>query len=107
MIMRRKSRYVLVMSSKPFEMKSRLNEFIEALKMQLGSIGLAELDLSLIKEVDSNLFIFKLKRGEERKFILALSFIKLDSTSFYSIMTSGTINSLLKKYNAKLEKSKG
>ncbi|MGB9732858.1 MAG: hypothetical protein ACP5P2_00725 [Candidatus Micrarchaeia archaeon] len=105
MIMRRKSRYVLVASSKPFDISKELGKFEAKLAEIVGIIEMAEMGLLLAKKLDDKAFIFRLSRGKERRFILALSFLKLDGVSFYSILTSGTIKSLLRKYNSLLAKN--
>ncbi len=110
MIMKRKSRYVLVMSSRPIEMSSYYHYFLHALSEQIGKIGLAKLDLSLAKSIGENLFIFKMSRGEEKSFILAISFVKRlregeEEIGFYSLLTSGTISSIIRKYGARAGKA--
>ncbi|MGC8662536.1 MAG: Rpp14/Pop5 family protein [Candidatus Micrarchaeia archaeon] len=106
MIMKKKSRYVLVMSSKPINMSRQYLLFANALSRQIGKIGIAELDLSLAKSLDDNLFIFKMARGKEGVFILGISFIKKlqeeENIGFYSLLVSGTIKSLLARYSRKL-----
>jgi len=98
MIIKRKNRYVLVMSSKPIEIGLALDSFINELSKYIGIFGLAELSPYFIKSINERTFIFRVARGGERRFILALSFIKLNGVAFYSLLTSGTIKSLLRRY---------
>ena len=101
MILKRKSRYVLVMSSKPIELGSNLSMFFDELSKYIGLFGLAKLSPYFVKKIGEKEFIFRIARGYEKEFILALSFVKLNDFAFYSILTSGTIKSLIRKYSEK------
>jgi RNase P/RNase MRP subunit POP5 len=98
MITRRKSRYIIIRSTKPFS-ASMMNLFNSKLSEIIGSIGMCEANPYFVKSINDNSFIIKVSRGSERRIILALSFLKFDGFSFCSILTSGTIKALLKKYN--------
>jgi RNase P/RNase MRP subunit POP5 len=105
MIYRRKSRYILVETSKEVDMRDRQNE--ASLKNEmlrfLGEKLYIESNLQIVKQMGENTFIIRVSRGMERSAILALSFIKKVSSSelgFYTIRTSGTISSLKKFYNS-------
>jgi len=92
------------MSSKPIELGSNLSAFFNELSKYVGLFGLARLSPYFVKKIGEKEFIFRIARGYEKEFILALSFVKLNGVGFYSILTSGTINSLLRKYNEKKKK---
>ena len=92
------------MSSKPIELGSNLSAFFNELSKYVGLFGLARLSPYFVKKIGEKEFIFRIARGYEKEFILALSFVKLNGVGFYSILTSGTINSLLRKYDEKKKK---
>ena len=92
------------MSSKPIELGSNLSAFFNELSKYVGLFGLARLSPYFVKKIGEKEFIFRIARGYEKEFILALSFVKLNGVGFYSILTSGTINSLLRKYSEKKKK---
>ena len=92
------------MSSKPIELGSNLSAFFNELSKYVGLFGLAGLSPYFVKKIGEKEFIFRIARGYEKEFILALSFVKLNGVGFYSILTSGTINSLLRKYDEKKKK---
>jgi len=87
------------MSSKPIELGSNLSAFFNELSKYVGLFGLARLSPYFVKKIGEKEFIFRIARGYEKEFILALSFVKLNGVGFYSILTSGTIKSLIRKYN--------
>ncbi|MGC8710191.1 MAG: Rpp14/Pop5 family protein [Candidatus Micrarchaeia archaeon] len=106
MIARKKSRYILIELSRPLEITSApaYDEFIESIKRNIGMLDFSSMGIYPIKRLSDSIFIFKVNRGYEKKFILASAFISSlsgYSISIYSICTSGTIKALLKKYERK------
>lgn len=108
MIFRRKSRYVLVETSRSMNMLDRRNENslrAETLKF-LGEKPYIEANPQVVCQLDEEHFIVRVSRGAERNMVLALSFIKSinsEALGFYTIKISGTIRTLKNLY----EQNKG
>ena len=101
MITKYKNRYILTESSEPVDVNDRGTalDIASSIDRQLGEIGRVELNPKPVYQYNPNVFILRVKRGYERKVILALSFIKDINgkrLGLYTIRTSGTIRSLIK-----------
>ncbi len=98
MILKRKSRYVLIESSRSIDVISKHRQMLGILSTFLGESYLYESNPRVTKQYDGNVFIMRVNRGTEDKLILGLSFLKEfegESVGFYTIKVSGTIQSLL------------
>jgi len=103
MIAKKKSRYVLLELSKALDISTgpAYNDFARNIAKGIGMLDFSSMNPYPIKRISDNVFIFKVSRGYEKKFILAAAFISQllgSSISVYSICTSGTIKALMKKY---------
>ena len=99
MIFKRKRRYVLVESSRAFDITNKLNW--AGLKGELyrffGEKQYMESNLFPLKQLTDKKFIIRVSRGTEKHAILALSFVHKIGPSeigFYTLKTSGTIRAL-------------
>ncbi len=69
----------------------------KALQRYLGEFGYIDASPRIIKTTDFGTFILRVARGQERKAILALAFIKElngTDTGIYTLKTSGTVLTL-------------
>ena len=102
MILKRKSRYLLLESSKEISLEDKqtwVSLRDEVLKF-LGENQYVEANPFLIKQVGSKKFIVRVSRGTERRVLLAFSFIKNvqgKEIGFYTLRISGTIRGLKTK----------
>ncbi len=108
MILKRKSRYVMVRSSKRADFTEGYNAsaFLRELERVMGIHAYSLAHPKIAKQMGDNIFIVKLNRGAESSFILATAFIKKIGNSdigFQTIKTSGAINNLI---HLSMEKNK-
>ncbi len=101
MILKRKSRYVLVRSSEPINMGSKdtMIKFCIDVEKIMGIRNYSSSHLRIAKVTDERYFIAKMDRGQECHFILASAFIKKINginTGLQTIKTSGAINNLIR-----------
>lgn len=101
MILKRKSRYVLVRSSESINMDSKdtIIKFCTSIEKIMGVRNYSSSHLRIAKVIDEKHFIVKMDRGQEAHFTLATSFIKQvngTSTGLQTIKTSGAINNLIR-----------
>ena len=99
MITRRKSRYLLVESSRDvnFESKEEQRSLGDGIARVIGEFGYMNSSPKLIKQLNNKVFIIRTSRGGEDHVILALSFIKQlngREMGFYTIRESGSIKKL-------------
>lgn len=101
MIMRRKSRYVLVRSTRPisFDAKELEHQFLNEIERFMGISTYSSSHPKIANQAGGNMFIVKMNRGSESQFIFATSFIKKIGNievGFQTIKTSGSISTLKK-----------
>ncbi|MDE1850272.1 MAG: Rpp14/Pop5 family protein [Candidatus Micrarchaeota archaeon] len=99
MILKRKSRYILVECSAPLDLgdKRLWDELRGCIAKFIGEKDYADSNLTFIKQTDPTKFLLRTSRGAEKKIVLALSFVKQINSKeagFYTLRTSGTIRSL-------------
>ncbi len=99
MIMRRKSRYILVRSTRPLdiEVRDREYQFLKEVERFMGIGAYCASHPKIANKAGSNMFIVKVNRGSECSFALATSFIKRIADmdiGFQTVKTSGSISQL-------------
>ena len=99
MIARRKSRYLLVESSRQLNLESKEEQrsLAEGIAKVIGESGYMNASPKVMRQVGPKVFIIRAIRGEEPSVILALSFIKQMNNAeigFYTIRNSGSISKL-------------
>ncbi len=96
MILKRKYRHVLVLSSGEVDAKGwGLNA---GLMRIMGELSYSEANPRVVSQCAPDLFIIRVNRGFEKRLILSLSFVKEVNgkrLGFCTVKTSGTIKSLL------------
>ncbi len=106
MIVKAKRRYVVAECSGDVDMSSP--EMQKSLRLCLlklfGSIGYSRLGYKFIARIEGNAFIVRVARGEEKEFILALSFARGEWGGIFSIATSGTIKAALRNYREAVQR---
>ncbi|MDE1761652.1 MAG: Rpp14/Pop5 family protein [Candidatus Micrarchaeota archaeon] len=102
MILKRKSRYLLVEASRDVDMqdKQAWGSLRSEMLAFLGESRYVSANPFLMSQLDPRRFIIRVGRGSEREMVLALAFIKSmggKETGFYTLKISGTIKSLKTK----------
>ncbi len=100
MILKRKSMYVMVRSSKrmDFTQGHNASAFLRELERVMGIQSYSISHPKIAKQLSESIFIVKLNRGTESQFILASAFIKKiggTEMGFQTIKTSGAITNLI------------
>jgi RNase P/RNase MRP subunit POP5 len=100
MLLRHKSRYILVETSREIDLNDRFtfDDFEDRLAMALGELNYADANPKIAKQYNKKVFIIRTNRGQEPKVILSLALMKeinKDPIGFYTISTSGTIRTVL------------
>lgn len=98
MILKRKYRYVLVLTSRDIDVAMHGNAITTELTKFMGEIPYSRTNPRIVAQYTPRLFVFKTNRGFESHLILALSFVKQvggAKIGFWTVKTSGTIKSLL------------
>ena len=99
MIVRRKSRYQLVETSKDVYLESNDGQrgLAEGIARVIGEFGYMNANPKVMRQLNGRVFIMRTHRGDEDHVVLALSFIKQLSgmpIGFYTIRSSGSIRKL-------------
>ena len=99
MIARRKSRYLLVESSKDVNLDSKEEQrsLAEGIAKVIGDFGYMNSSPKVMRQLSSRVFVMRSSRGSEGHVVLALSFIKQLSgreIGFYTIRLSGSMRKL-------------
>ncbi len=99
MIIRRKSRYILVESSRDLDMSDRQaqSDLTEGISKAIGHIGSANTAPKVMAQTTQRSFILRVSRGTEGDATMALAFVKElggKETGLYTIRTSGSIKKL-------------
>lgn len=103
MILKRKTRYIMVRSSHPADLsdKTAWQQLRIELSKFLGEKEYLNANPFFAEQIGDSTFIIRVMRGSDRAVILALSFTKLQSegkeVGFYTLKTSGTIRALKSK----------
>ncbi|MDE1869767.1 MAG: Rpp14/Pop5 family protein [Candidatus Micrarchaeota archaeon] len=102
MILKRKSRYVMVEASRPIDLtdKPAWSQLRADISRFIGEKEYLDANPFLAEQIDQTKFIIRVNRGSEKAIVLAFSFIKLFNNSeigFYTLKTSGTIRALKSK----------
>ena len=100
MIMRKKNRYILIRSTVPMDMndKNVQHEFSDAILKIMGIHDYSAANPRIMKSLVGNMFIVRVSRSMERKYILASAFAKKIGTQnigFQTIKISGSISTLI------------
>ena len=100
LIVKAKRRYIVAECSGDVDISSP--EMQRSLRLCLlklfGSVGYSRLGYKFISRVEGNAFVARVARGQEKEFILALSFARGEWGGIFSIATSGTIKAALRNY---------
>ncbi len=92
MILKRKSRYVLVEPSSVDT--ARLYTRLEAELLRImGQVTYTKASPKVVAQY-GRFFAVRINRGFEDELVLALSFARIDGIGFYTIKTSGTLKTL-------------
>ncbi len=99
LIARRKSRYLLVESSKDvdFSFREEQKGLAEGIAKVIGEFGYMNSSPKVMRQINSKVFVIRASRGAEGHITLALSFIKQlngRQVGFYTIRSSGSIRKL-------------
>ncbi len=99
LIVRRKSRYLLVESSREVNLDSKEEQrsLAEGIAKVIGEFGYMNSSPKVMRQLNPKSFIIRASRGQEGAVVLALSFIKQlngKETGFYTIRNSGSIRKL-------------
>ncbi len=102
MILKRKSRYVLIESSDSIDMgaASNWNDFKSRIGEFMGIAGISAANPKFVKQ-SGNFFVVRVNRGSEDLFVAATAFVRQlrgEKIGFYTLCTSGTIAALARKY---------
>lgn len=98
MILKRKYRYVLILSSRDVDTGSSGNSISSEMMRFMGEHEYSKANPRVVAQYTPRLFVIKANRGFEGRVILALAFVKQVSGAkigLYTLKTSGTIKSLL------------
>ena len=96
MIIRRKSRYILVEASRDIDLSDRQvqADLSEGISRVIGNIGHVNASPKVMAQLNPRLFILRVSRGFEGDVIIALAFtkeIKGSEIGLYTIRTSGSM----------------
>jgi RNase P/RNase MRP subunit POP5 len=99
LIARRKSRYLLVESSKDvnFAFNEEQKGLAEGIAKVIGEFGYMNASPKIMKQLNSRAFVIRSSRGSEGHVVLALSLIKQlngREIGFYTLRESGSIRKL-------------
>jgi RNase P/RNase MRP subunit POP5 len=99
LIIRRKSRYILIEASGDIDMSSKGTQagLYDGMAMAIGHIGSLNIGPKIMCQVGPRTFILRVARGTEGTATLAIAFVKeLEGREigFYTIKTSGSIKKL-------------
>lgn len=102
MILKRKSRYVMIEASRPLDVTDKLawSQLRADISKFIGEKEYLDANPFLAEQTDERKFIIRVSRGSEKAIVLAFSFIKLfnnQEIGFYTLKTSGTIRALKSK----------
>lgn len=102
MILKRKYRYVLVVSSGEVDANRSASGILGELMRFMGELSYADANPRIAAQYSPTLFVIKMNRNSEDAVILALSFVKQaqGKVGFASVKTSGTIKTLLSYANS-------
>ncbi len=98
MILKRKYRYVLVLSTVALDTRNQSAAISAELMRFMGELGYSEANPKIAAQYTEKLFVIRANRGFEGRLMLALSFIKNLSGSkvgLSTLKTTGTIKSLM------------
>lgn len=96
MILKRKTRYILVEASGDIDLEARRTGFEEELLDFLGEFAYSYANPRAIRQYNKRVFSLRVNRGFEAQVILSLSFLRGEDRKmgFYTIKTSGTLKTL-------------
>lgn len=98
MILKRKYRYVLILTSRDIDASAFSNSISNEIMRFMGELAYSEVNPRIVAQYTPRLFVIKINRSFEDRLILASSFVKqINGTKIglYTLKTSGTIKSLM------------
>ncbi|MGC8687267.1 MAG: Rpp14/Pop5 family protein [Candidatus Micrarchaeia archaeon] len=96
--MKRKYRYILVMSLKPLNGVDERDFYAELMRL-IGELHFAEANPKIARQISNRLFVLKISLSHYEEAIAALALIKRISgieNAFYTIYASGTLKAIEK-----------
>ncbi len=98
MITKKKNRYILLECTEKLS-DDIMDMFYSSINSFMGSGSYSNANIKILKIYSDNLFALRVNRGYEKQVILASAFSKVmdGKVGFYTILTSGTINTLSEK----------
>lgn len=97
MIIKKKNRYLLVMSSDDIDAASQGKAIGKEMMQFMGELHYSQANPRIMAQYNSRMFAIQSSRGHEKQVMLALSFVKNlngRKIGLYTIKTSGSIKTL-------------